>query len=101
MAWPITAGGLCAGCCCVQVEPSHVQVSAIGAPALTGSGTPVPPEFAPVEPPNRTTWRWTGSFVLAPALSGGGDVAGDSCVQSLPSHSQVSLNTFPWPSNPP
>src|SRR5712671_6328574 len=61
---------------CIQVLPSHSQVS------------PKKPDVDP-SPPWRTLRPRCGSKLIAPRLRGGGPPPA-TCVQELPSHSQVS-----------
>src|SRR5690349_19167576 len=66
-------GGTVVGLCCVQLTPSHVQVSLR------------PPVAVPsLAPPNITTWRRTRSKAMACVLRTVGTVAGSCCTQSWP-----------------
>src|SRR5262249_40661478 len=84
--------GLGTGTRCVQLAPSHSQVS-----PNTGPNAP----RRPLPPPKSTTRSRSESYASACALRAGGLFTGASCVQTEPSHCQVSTSTVTTQSKPP
>src|SRR5688500_16699811 len=77
------AGGDVAGVSSVHLVPSHVHVSS-SRPALSDR-----------LPPKRTTSCRTGSYVMAAANRGGGEVGGCCSAHVCPSQIQVSFLALP------